>query len=490
MYRSRLWTLRQFSGFGDPEKSNDRLRYLIEKGNRGLSIAFDTPTLFGMDSDNEQARGEVGRLGVPIDSVHDMMRLFDGIDLGKVSTSLVCGFPPIMAMYAGAAIRTGVKPAMLRGTMQNDVFTYTVASFILSVPFDASFKLSCDVIEYCARNIPAFYPVSHVGYHMRDKGATAVQEMAFTIAGAIEYVKALVDRGLDVDEFAPRLSFMFEAQMDLFEEIAKYRAARKIWAHIMRDRFGASNPKSMTFKVHTQTAGSSLTAQQPENNIIRTTIEALAAVLGGTQSLHTNSWDEALALPTESAVKTAIRTQQIIAEETNVASTVDPLGGSYYVEHLTGKLKNAAEELIGEIDEMGGMRQAVKDGTVQRRISAQAQKVQSRIESGDQVVVGVNRHVEQSSGDSNMEILRINPELEQRQLERLADMKKRRDSDRARRSMDALRKAAQNDENVMTACIDAAVNDVTLQEMWDVFRDVWGHDVEQSILSGGTFQSR
>ncbi|MFC1889711.1 methylmalonyl-CoA mutase [Thermodesulfobacteriota bacterium] len=486
MYRGRPWTIRQFSGYGIPEESNRRLKYLIGHGETGLSIAFDMPTHHGLNSNNAMARGEVGKVGVPIDSAEDMAALFDGIPLDKVSTSLVCGFPPLMSFYILAARQSGIDPARLRGTLQNDVFTYSAGAFILSVPIRGSFKLSLDVIEYCARHLPLWYPVSIVGYQIREKGCTAVQELAFTLASGVAYVKALVERDLDVDAFGPRLSFMFNSHMDFFEEICKYRAARRMWARIMKDRFKAKDPRSCMLRFHTQTAGCSLTAQQPYNNIIRTTVQALAAALGGTQSLHTNSFDEALALPTEESVEVALRTQQIVNLETGVTRTVDPLGGSYFVESMTRDIEEEAMVILDKIEEMGGAVAAMENGYILNEIMNSANRNQEMIDSGEIKVVGVNELTREAKPhEKEINLLKIDPEFEMRQTRKVEELIEKRDGDAAKAALDELREAAERGENLMEGTIKAGAVKASLEEIWDVYREVLGSEVDHTIMVGG-----
>ena len=484
MYRGRLWTVRQFMGFGDPDESNRRLKYLIEKGAPGLNVAFDMPTIHGLNSDHPLAHGEVGRDGVPCDSLEDMERLFADIRLNSVSTSLVIAHPPIPSMYFALARKQGADLRRLQGTFQNDTFCRDVAANVRVLSRRAELKLCTDVVEYCTLNCPRWYPISIVGYQIREKGCTAAQELAFTICEGIDFVRSFLDRGLDVDAFGPRLSFMWNAHNDFFEEIAKYRAARRLWARIMRDRFGARDPRSMMVRFHTQTAGCSLTAQQPLNNIIRVTIQALAAVLGGTQSLHTDAYDEALALPTEESLKIAVRTQQIIAEESGVANTVDPLGGSYFVERLTLDLEEEAEEYIRRIDEMGGMLEAVEAGYIQREVAKAAWRYQKEVEGGQQVIVGVNRYGEEE--DPPVRILKITQDMEDDQKERIARLKERRDRRKVKEALERLREAAERDENLFEPTMEAVEAYATLEEVWDVYRDRYGVFKESSILVDST----
>src|SRR5436853_808543 len=428
MYRGKLWTMRQFAGFGTAGETNARFHYLLEHGQTGLSTAFDMPTLMGYDSDHARALGEVGREGVAIDSLDDMETLFGGIPLGEVSTSMTINAPAAMllAFYACVGEKQGVALEALRGTVQTDILKEYIAQKEWIFPPEPSMRLVVDMIEWCAREMPLMHPVSISGYHIREAGSTAAQELSFTLADGFAYVEACLERGLDVDSFAPRLSFFFNAHLDFFEEIAKYRAARRIWARKMRDKYGARDPRSWLMRFHTQTAGVSLTAQQPEVNLIRTAIEALAAVLGGTQSLHTNSFDEALALPTENAVRLALRTQQVIAHETGAVNSIDPLGGSYYVEHLTNELERKAYEYFDRIDKLGGVVPAIEENFFQREIAEASYRYQSEVEAKQRVIVGVNRYV--LDEEVPVEILRIEPALETQQIERVRAVRARRDS--------------------------------------------------------------
>ncbi|HET7572544.1 MAG TPA: methylmalonyl-CoA mutase family protein, partial [Gaiellaceae bacterium] len=427
MYRGRLWTMRQFAGFGTAAETNARFRYLLEQGQTGLSTAFDMPTLMGYDSDHPRSLGEVGREGVAVDSLDDMETLFAGIPLGEVSTSMTINAPAaiLLAFYACVGEAQGVPLERLRGTVQTDILKEYIAQKEWIFPPAPSMRLVVDMIEWCSRRLPLMHPVSVSGYHIREAGSTAAQELAFTLADGFAYVDACLERGLDVDEFAPRLSFFFNAHLDFFEEIAKYRAARRIWARRMRDRYGAKNPRSLLMRFHTQTAGVSLTAQQPEVNLIRTAIEALAAVLGGTQSLHTNSFDEALALPTEHAVRLALRTQQVIAHETGVVNTIDPLGGSYYLEHLTDELERQANDYFDRIDELGGVIPAIEQNFMQREIAEASYRYQTEVERKQRIVVGVNRYLVDE--EPPLEILRIDPALERKQVESVQAVRARRD---------------------------------------------------------------
>jgi methylmalonyl-CoA mutase N-terminal domain/subunit len=475
MYRGRLWTMRQFAGFGTAEETNARFRYLLDHGQTGLSTAFDMPTLMGYDSDHPRSLGEVGREGVAIDSLEDMEQLFAGIPLGEVSTSMTINAPAAMllAFYICVAEEQGVSQDKLRGTIQTDILKEYIAQKEWIFPPEPSMRLCVDMIEYCARNVPLWHPVSISGYHIREAGSTAAQELAFTLADGFAYVEAGIERGLDVDDFAPRLSFFFNAHIDFFEEVAKYRAARRIWARELRERYGAKNPRSWLMRFHAQTAGVSLTAQQPEVNIVRTALEALAAVLGGCQSLHTNSFDEALALPTEHAVKLALRTQQVIAHETGVASTIDPLGGSYYLEDLTNRLEQEAYDYFGRIRDLGGVVEAIKENFFQREIAEASFRFQSEVESGDRVIVGVNRF--EDTDERELEILKIDAALEQKQIERVQALRARRDSVAAESALSRLKQgAAEADTNLMPAIIDASRAYVTMGEMCDALRESWG----------------
>src|SRR5579859_4464902 len=474
MYRGRLWTMRQFAGFGTAEETNERFRYLLDHGQTGLSTAFDMPTLMGLDSDHARSLGEVGREGVAIDSLDDMEALFDGIPLGEVSTSMTINAPAAMllAFYACVGEEQGVPIAALRGTVQTDILKEYIAQKEWIFPPEPSLRLVVDMIEWCSREMPLMHPVSISGYHIREAGSTAAQELAFTLADGFAYVDACVARGLDVDDFAPRLSFFFNAHLDFFEEIAKYRAARRIWATQLRDKYGAKNPRSWLMRFHTQTAGVSLTAQQPEVNLIRTAIEALAAVLGGTQSLHTNSFDEALALPTENAARLALRTQQVIAHETGVVNTADPLGGSYYLEHLTNELERQAYDYFERIEKLGGVIPAIEENFFQREIAEASFRYQSEVEKRQRVIVGVNKYVQED--EQPLEILRIDPELETKQIERVRATRAKRDAAAAEAALAELKRAAAGDTNLMPPILDAARARVTMGEMCDALREVWG----------------
>jgi methylmalonyl-CoA mutase N-terminal domain/subunit len=475
MYRGRLWTMRQFAGFGTAKDTNERFRYLLEHGQTGLSTAFDMPSLMGHDSDHLRSLGEVGREGVAIDTVVDMETLFEGIPLDQVTVSMTINAPAaiMLAFYVVAAERRGIGPEQLAGTIQTDILKEYIAQKEWCFPVDPAMRLVTDMIEWCAGHMPRWHPISISGYHIREAGSTAAQELAFTLKDGLTYVEHAVSRGLDVDEFAPRLSFFFNAQIDFFEEIAKYRAARRIWARELRDTFGARDERSLLMRFHTQTAGVSLTAQQPLNNIVRTAIEGLAGVLGGTQSLHTNSFDEALALPTEAAVRTALRTQQIIAEETGVANTIDPLGGSYFVEALTDELERKAYEYFATIDELGGMVEAIKTGYPQREIADAAFQYQLEVESGLRKVVGVNSYTE--GDDNDTLLLRIDPEYEVDQVRRIQASRARRDSERATAALERLQLAARDpQENLMPYLLEAARAEATEGEMVETLQVVFG----------------
>ncbi len=475
MYRGRLWTMRQFAGFGTAEETNERFRYLLDHGQTGLSTAFDMPTLMGYDSDHPRSLGEVGREGVAIDSLADMETLFAGIPLGEVSTSMTINSPAaiLLAFYACVGEEQGVPMRDLRGTVQTDILKEYIAQKEYIFPPEPSMRLVTDMVEFCAQEMPLWHPISISGYHIREAGSTAAQELAFTLADGFTYVEWALERGLAVDDFAPRLSFFFNAHLDFFEEIAKYRAARRIWATRMRDRYGAKNPRSWLMRFHTQTAGVSLTAQQPEVNIVRTAIEALAAVLGGTQSLHTNSYDEALALPTEDAVRIALRTQQVLAHETGVVNTIDPLGGSYYLEHLTDELERQANDYFDRIEQLGGVVAAIKENFFQREIAEASFRYQSEVESGQRIVVGVNRY--QLEEDTAPELLKIDPALEGKQIERVQALRDKRDSAKVEAALTRLKQdSARDDRNLMPPILDAARAYVTMGEICDAWREVWG----------------
>ncbi len=481
MYRGKLWTMRQFSGFAVPEETNRRYRYLLEQGQTGLSVAFDLPTLMGYDADHTLSEGEVGKCGVSICSLEDMETLFRGIPLGDVTVSMTINSPAavLWAMYLAVAEQQGVAWTQLSGTLQNDILKEYIAQKEYIFPPRPSMRLVTDTIEFGARHTPRFNPISISGYHIREAGSTAVQELAFTLRDGIEYVDWALERGLAIDEFAPRLSFFFNAHNDFFEEIAKYRAARKIWAYVMRDRYGARSERSHKLRFHAQTAGCSLTWQQPYNNVVRTALQALAAVLGGAQSLHTNSLDEAYALPSEHAVTIALRTQQVLAYETGVTRTPDPLGGSYFLEKLTLETEQAANDYIQRIDGMGGMIKAIEAGFPQREIAAASYRYQREVETGERVIVGVNRF---QSDDQPIELLQIDETAAGRQCEKLAELRRRRSSDQVRKTLDALRRAAEGSENTMPAILDAVRAYATLGEICDALRGVFGTFQETSHL--------
>ena len=482
MYRGRLWTMRQFAGFGTAEETNERFRYLLDHGQTGLSTAFDMPSLMGHDSDHPRSLGEVGREGVAVDTLDDMETLFGGIDLGAVTVSMTINAPAaiMLAFYVVAAERNGIPAHRLGGTIQADILKEYIAQKEWCFPIDPAMRLLGDMIEWSSREMPRWHPVSISGYHIREAGSTAAQELAFTLKDGLTYVEQAIERGLDVDDFAPRLSFFFNAQIDFFEEIAKYRAARRIWARELRETYGAKNPKSWLMRFHTQTAGVSLTAQQPLNNIVRTAIEALAGVLGGTQSLHTNSYDEALALPTEEAVRIALRTQQIIAHETGVTNTIDPLGGSYFVEAQTDRLEAQAYEYFRRIDELGGMVQAVKQSFPQREIADAAFALQTEIDEGRRVVVGVNRY--RHDDEDELPILRIDPALERKQIGRVQAVKASRDANAVSATLAAVRETAASERNLMPALLDAARAHATEGELVEALQDVWGSYTETPVF--------
>ena len=483
MYRGRLWTMRQFAGFGTAEETNERFRYLLDHGQTGLSTAFDMPTLMGYDSDHPRSLGEVGREGVAIDSLADVETLFQGIPLAEVSTSMTINAPAAMllAFYACVGEQQGASRAELRGTIQTDILKEYIAQKEWIFPPEPSMRLVTDMVEFCAQEMPNWHPISISGYHIREAGSNAIQELAFTLADGFAYVDAAIERGLDVDDFAPRLSFFFNAHVDFFEEIAKYRAARRIWARELRDRYGAKNPRSWLMRFHTQTAGVSLTAQQPEVNIVRTALEAMAAVLGGTQSLHTNSFDEALALPTEDAVRIALRTQQVIAHETGAVNTIDPLGGSYYVEDLTNRLEAEAYDYFDRIEKLGGVIPAIKENFFQREIADASFRYQHEVEQKQRIIVGVNRY--ELEDEPEVEILRIDPALEGEQIERVQALRGRRDSPAVEAALARLKQAAARDrDNLMPPLVEAAKAYVTLGEMCDALRSVWGTWTETPVF--------
>jgi len=474
MYRGRLWTMRQFAGFGSARDTNERFHYLLDQGMTGLSVAFDNPTLMSIDSDDPRALGEVGRTGVAIDSLADMEVLFEGIPLDQVSTSMTINAPAaiVLAMYVAVGEKQGVPSQKLTGTLQNDILKEYIAQKEWVYPPPAGVKLIVDTVEYTMQHVPRYNPISISGYHIREAGSTAIQELAFTIADGMTYVEACVARGLDVDAFAPRLSYFWNSHIDFFEEIAKFRAARRLWACLMREKYGAKDPKSWLMRFHTQTAGVSLTAQQPENNIVRTALEALAAVLGGTQSLHTNSMDEVLALPSEKAVEIALRTQQIIAFETGVVNTVDPLGGSYFVEALTDQMEQGALDYFARIDELGGVLAGIDHGFFQREIGESAFVYQKQLESREKIMVGVNDFVKNQAID--IPILKIDPEVERTQIQRLQELKNNRDNARVRATLHELQAATERDENVMPYILDAVRAYATVQEVSDTLKVVYG----------------
>lgn len=482
MYRGRLWTMRQYAGFGTAKESNKRYKYLLKQGQTGLSVAFDLPTQIGYDSDHPMALGEVGKVGVAIDSLKDMEILFDDIPLDKVSTSMTINAPAtiLLAMYIAVAEKQGVSPDKLEGTIQNDVLKEYIARGTYIFPPAPSMRLITNIFEFCFKEMPQWNTISISGYHIREAGATAVQEVAFTLADGIAYVEAAIKIGLNVDDFAPRLSFFFNAHNDLLEEVAKFRAARRLWARIMKERFGAKNKKSIMLRFHTQTAGCTLTAQQPDNNIMRVTIQALAAVLGGTQSLHTNSRDEALALPAEDSVRIALRTQQVIAYESGVTETIDPLAGSYYVETLTNEIEKQALEYIEKIDKLGGVPRAIEQGFIQQEIQNSAYQYQKEIEEGKRIVVGVNKF--QIKEESPKGLLKVEPEVERGQVERLRELKETRDNQKAKASLDALERAAQTETNLMYYILNCVKSYGTLGEICNVLRSVFGEYKESVKL--------
>jgi methylmalonyl-CoA mutase N-terminal domain/subunit len=481
MYRGRFWTMRQYAGFATAEESNKRYKYLLDQGQTGLSVAFDLPTQIGYDSDHSLSEGEVGKVGVAIDSLKDMEVLFDGIPMDKVSTSMTINAPAsvLLAMYVVVAEKQGVEASKLRGTIQNDILKEYIARGTYIFPPEESMRLITNIFEYCSKAVPQWNTISISGYHIREAGSTAAQEVAFTLADGIAYVEAAIKAGLDVDDFGPRLSFFFNAHNDLLEEVAKYRAARRLWAKIMKDRFHAKKAKSMQLKFHTQTAGSTLTAQQPDNNIVRVAIQTLAAVLGGTQSLHTNSRDEALALPTEDSVKIALRTQQIVAHESGVTETIDPLAGSYYIESLTNSIEQEAMDYIEKIDNLGGATKAIEKGFIQKEIQNSAYKYQMQVESLEQIVVGVNKF--QVVETEKRELLRVNPEVEVLQKKKLQELRAGRDNQAVDKALEILKAKAQTEENLMEYIIDAVREYATLGEICDELREVFG-EYEQTVI--------
>ena len=481
MYRGRLWTMRQYAGFATAEESNKRYKYLLDQGQTGLSVAFDLPTQIGYDSDHSLSEGEVGKVGVAIDSLKDMEVLFDGIPMDKVSTSMTINAPAsvLLAMYIAVAEKQGVEVKKLRGTIQNDILKEYIARGTYIFPPQESMRLITNIFEYCSKEVPQWNTISISGYHIREAGSTAAQEVAFTLADGIAYVEAAIKAGLDVDDFGPRLSFFFNAHNDLLEEVSKYRAARRLWAKIMKERFHAKKEKSMQLKFHTQTAGSTLTAQQADNNIVRVAIQTLAAVLGGTQSLHTNSRDEALALPTEDSVKIALRTQQIVAHESGVTETIDPLAGSYYIESLTNSIEEEAMDYIQKIDNLGGATKAIEKGFIQKEIQNSAYKYQMQVESLDQIVVGVNKF--QVEETQKRDLLRVDPHVEILQRKKLQKLRETRDKEAVNKALETLKAKAETDENLMPYIIDAVKVYATLGEICDELREVFG-EYEQTVI--------
>lgn len=480
MYRGRFWTMRMYAGFATAEESNKRYKFLVEQGSGGLSVAFDLPTQIGYDSDHPLSEGEVGKVGVAIDSLADMEILFDGIPLDKVSTSMTINAPAsvLLAMYIAVAEKQGVPSTALRGTIQNDILKEYIARGTYIFPTEPSMRLITDIFEYCSKEVPLWNTISISGYHIREAGSTAAQEVGFTLADGIAYVEAAIKAGLDVDQFAPRLSFFFNAHNDLLEEVSKYRAARRLWARIMKERFGAKDPKSMQLKFHTQTGGSTLTAQQPDNNIVRVAIQTLAAVLGGTQSLHTNSKDEALALPTEDSVRIALRTQQIVAHESGVAETVDPLAGSYYIEAKTKEIEEAAMAYIQKIDEIGGSPKAIDMGYIQQEIMDSAYEYQKKVENKEIIVVGLNKY--QIEEEAPKGLLKVDPSVGEMQKNKLKALRDRRDNAKVTETLTALRGACEGTDNVMPFILEAVRAYATLGEVCGVMREVFG-EYQQSV---------
>lgn len=474
MYRGRLWTMRQYAGFSTAKETNSRFRYLLDHGTTGLSIAFDLPTQIGYDSDDPMSIGEVGKVGVAIDSLKDMEVLFDGIPLEKISTSMTINSPAavLLAMYIALGEKQGVEPEQLKGTIQNDVLKEYVARGTYIFPPEPSLRIITDIFQYCSRHLPSFNTISISGYHIREAGSTAVEEVAFTLANACAYVQAAINAGLEIDTFARRLAFFFNASSNILEEVAKFRAARRLWARIMKNRFGAKNPASQMMRFHTQTAGNTLTAQQVDNNIVRVTIQALAAVLGGTQSLHTNSKDEALALPTEDSVRTALRTQQILAHESGVADTIDPLAGSYYIENLTDRIEQKALDLMEQVEKEGGVVASIEKGFIQRHIENSAYEYQKEIEGEERIIVGVNKF--QVEEEVKPPVLKIDPEVESTQIKNLEQLKRDRDNEKVNESLNILREAAEGDTNLMPPILSAVGEYATLGEICGVLRDVFG----------------
>lgn len=481
MYRGKFWTMRQYAGFATAEESNKRYKYLLEQGQTGLSVAFDLPTQIGYDSDQALSEGEVGKVGVAIDSLKDMEILFDGIPLDKVSTSMTINAPAsvLLAMYVAVAEKQGVAANQLSGTIQNDILKEYIARGTYIFPVEPSMRLITNIFEYCSESVPKWNTISISGYHIREAGSTAAQEVAFTLADGIAYVEAAVKAGLDVDEFGPRLSFFFNSHNEILEEVAKFRAARRLWAKIMKDRFKAKDPKSMMLRFHTQTAGCTLTAQQPDNNVVRVAMQTLAAVLGGTQSLHTNSRDEALALPTEDSVRIALRTQQIVAYESGVTETVDPLAGSYYIESLTDQIEQKAVEYLNKIDELGGAAKAIDRGYIQKEIQDSAYKYQKEIEAGDRIVVGVNKFQIEESAPKGL--LKVDPKVGEMQKKKLVELRSTRNNEKVNAALETLKNAAAGDDNLMPLILDAVKEYATLGEICGVLREVFG-EYQQSIV--------
>jgi methylmalonyl-CoA mutase, N-terminal domain len=474
MYRDRLWTMRQYTGFGSARETNRRFKYLISHGETGLSTAFDLPTQLGLDSDHPRSQGEVGRVGVAISSIDDMRQLFDGIDLEHVSTSMTINStaPILLSLYAAVGLEQGVQQKALRGTTQNDILKEYIARNTYIYPPEASLRLAVDLIEYCALKMPHWHPISISGYHIRESGANAVQELAFCFSNAIEYVETAIARGLKVDDFAPQLSFFFACRNDFLEEIAKFRAARRIWAGLMRTRFKARSPESSKLRFHTQTSGETLTAQQPDNNVARVAIQALAAVLGGTQSLHTNSRDEALSLPTEESVRIALRTQQIIAHESGVRRTADPLGGSYYLEELTRTIQNRVSKLMETVQRLGGARKAIESGFIHRQIQETAYEEQRAVDEGRIIIIGVNRFTEE--GHEPLKVQRIDPSIERLQVQQLRKFKKQRAETKAKNALAKLANSARKDRNLLEDILKAVRSECTVGEISDTLRDAFG----------------
>jgi methylmalonyl-CoA mutase N-terminal domain/subunit len=482
MYRGRLWTMRQFAGFGTAEQTNKRYKFLIDHGNTGLSVAFSLHTIYGIEATDERALGEIGKEGVAIDSLKDMQALFEGIDLSKISTSMTINGPAsiLLALYIVTAEKQGHTPDQLRGTIQNDILKEYIAQKSWIFPPEPSMRIIVDTIEYCSKNVPQWYTISISGYHIREAGSTAVQELAFTLADGFAYVEAALEKGLDVDDFAPRLSFFFNSHNNFFEEICKYRAARRIWARHMKKKYGAKNPESMRLRFHTQTAGVSLTAQEPENNIARVTLQALASILGGTQSLHTNSFDEALCLPTENAVRIALRTQQIIAHESGVADTVDPLAGSYYVEWLTNKMEEEAEEYFRKIEELGGVVPAIKANFFQKEIANASYKYQQEVENRERTIVAVNQFEQREP--CSVPLLKIDEEVAKEQIKKLNKLKEERDNDKVQQNLERLKEAARGTENIMPFIIDSVREYASIGEIINALKEVFGTYHEDSIF--------